>query len=253
MLNMELKRELLLVLSVVAVGQAKPQPSCDSVDDILEKLRASAQRLVTYQCEIEYVEEQPLLESRLTRRGHAYYRREEDRSFLRINFETLVQDEQEAEVDRQHVIFDGVWLTRIDYELKSIQKRQLAEPNRPMDAFELASDSMPIIGFSANEDLKKEFRIQVAPAAAKNPTGHVQLNLEVLPESRFRQSYQSLEFWIDRKLWLPVRVDAITSEGDITRIRFLQAKVNEKVDIGLFEVKPPKGFGKPEIIPLRPN
>ena len=253
MLKMELRRVLLLAFIVVGVGQAKPQPSCDSVDSILEKLRASAQRLTTFQCEIEYVEEQPLLESRLMRRGHAYYLREEDQSFLRINFETLVQDEQAAEIDRQHVIFDGVWLTRIDYELESFQMRQLAEPNRPMDAFELASDHMPIIGFSANEDLRKEFRIQVAPAAAGNPTGHVLLNLEVLPESRFRESYQTLEFWIDRKLWLPVRVDAITSEGDITRIRFLKAKVNEKVDRSMFEFKPPKGFGKPEIIPLRPN
>ena len=61
MLHMELRRVLLLVLSAVGVGQAEPQPACDSVDDILEKLRASAQRLTTYQCEIEYVEEQPLL------------------------------------------------------------------------------------------------------------------------------------------------------------------------------------------------
>ena len=218
MLNMELRRVLLLVLSVVGVGQAKPQPARDSVDDILEKLRVSAQRLITYQCEIEYVEEQPLLESRLLRQGRVYYLRKKDQSFLRINFETLSQDEHEAEIDRLHVVFDGVWLTTIDYTVTSMQRRQLAEPNSPMDAFELASDNMPLIGFSANEDLKKEFRIQVAPAAAKDPTGHIQLNLEVLPESRFRESYQTLEFWIDRKLWLPVRVDAITSEGDLTTV-----------------------------------
>ena len=253
MLDVKLRRVLLLVLSVTVAGQGKAQPADGSVDDILEKLRASAQKLNTYQCEIEFVEEQPLLESRLMRQGHVYYLRKSDRSYLRINFETLVVDEQEAEVDRQHVVFDGVWLTTIDYTVMSIQRRQLAEPNNPMDAFELASDNMPLIGFSANEDLKKEFRIQVAPAAAKTRTDQIQLNLEVLPESRFRESYQTLEFWIDPKLWLPVRVDAITSEGDITRIRFLQAKVNKKLDPGMFEVKPPKGFGKPEIIPLRPN
>lgn len=253
MLDVKLRRVLLLVLSVAGAGQGKAQPLGSSVDDILEKLRASAQNLTTYQCEIEYVEEQPLFESRLMRRGRVYYLRKKDRSYLRINFETLTLDEQEAEVDRQHFVFDGVWLTTIDYTVTSIQRRQLAEPNSPMDAFELASDNMPLIGFSANEDLKKEFRIQVAPAAAKKRTDPIQLNLEVLPESRFRESYQTLEFWIDPKLWLPVRVDAITPEGDITRIRFLKAKVNKRLDPGVFEVKPPKGFGKPEIIPLHPN
>ena len=49
MLKMELRRVLLLAFIVVGVGQAKPQPSCDSVDSILEKLRASAQRLTTFQ------------------------------------------------------------------------------------------------------------------------------------------------------------------------------------------------------------
>ena len=253
MLNLELNRALLLILSVAGVAQAVSKPSCPSVDEILEKLRAAAQGLDSYHCEIEFVEEQPLLESRLMRKGHVYYLRKKGQSFLRMNFETLTEDEQDPEVNRQDIIFDGVWLTRIEYALKSFQKRQLAEPNKPMDAFELASDSMPLIGFSANEDLKKEFRIQVAPAAAGNSTGHIQLSLEVLPESRFRESYQTLEFWIDRTLWLPVRVDAITAEGDVTRIRLSHAKVNETVKASRFEFKPPKGFGPPEIIPLRPN
>jgi outer membrane lipoprotein-sorting protein len=121
-----------------------------------------------------------------------------------------------------------------------------------MDAFELASDNMPLIGFSANEDLKKEFRVKLNPAGTQKQTRDIHLSLEVLPESRFRESYQTLEFWIDRKFWLPVRVDAITAEGDITRIRFLRAKVNEKVDAGLFSVQAPQGW-KPEIIPLNPN
>ena len=39
--------------------------------------------------------------------------------------------------------------------------RQLTEPNKPMDAFVLASRNLPIVGFAKIEDLKKQFDIKL--------------------------------------------------------------------------------------------
>ena len=57
--------------------------------------------------------------------------------------------------------------------------------------------------------------------------------------------------WIDKKLGLPARVVAVTTEEEIYRIKFIKAKVNKKIDSKIFEFKIPEGFDEPEIIPLQ--
>jgi len=71
----------------------------------------------------------------------------------------------------------------------------------------------------------------------------------VKPDSIYKDDYTSIDFWIDRKLYLPAKIVAISTEEDIYEIRLLGAKVNERIDKKVFEVKIPEGFGM-EIMPL---
>jgi len=147
--------------------------------------------------------------------------------------------------------------------------RQLAEPNQPVDAFELVSENFPIIGFNKIEDLKKQFEIKLVDSTSPStvssgqsncspqveqeqgvPNGFIHLHLKVKPDSIYKDDYTSVDFWIDRKLYLPAKIVAVSIEEDIYRIKFLDAKVNEKIDKEVFEFKIPEGFGK-EIIPLK--
>ena len=249
-----------LLLTIAGAGQAADCASCDTaaasskVDEILNKLQRTVQSLRDYQADLEYIFDQPLLESKTLRRGRVMYTRSQKDSHLRVNFETLKQDEQPAEPYRECFIFDGVWLTHIDYQVKSVQKRQLAEADKPVDAFDLARGNMPIIGFSATEDLRKEFAIElVTSAAAAAPADMIQLHLTVKPDSAYEQDYQAIDFWIDKKLHLPVRVDALTTEDDVYRIRFLKPKVNKGIADSTFKIEVPTDFGTPEIIPLDAN
>jgi len=227
-------------------------PSSD-VNEVLDKLQATVRSLQDYQGQIEYVEEQPLLESSMLRKGNVFYRRMKKRSYLRVDFETLKQDDMKEQVYREYFIFDGVWLTHIDYQVKTIQKRQLTEVDKPMDAFELARSNMPIIGFSATEDLRKEFDIELVKPSSAGKDDRIQLHLTVKPDSAYEEDYRAIDFWIDKKLNLPVRVDAVTTEDDIYRIRFLKTKVNQGIADSVFEIEVPAGFAAPEIIPLDAN
>jgi len=179
-----------------------------------------------------------------------YYQKSGRESKLRINFQTLKQDDEKEQEYIEQYIFDGVWLTHIDYQIKHVQKRQLTEPNEPADAFELASQNFPIIGFSKVEDLKEQFEIKLVELEGKERQDFIKLHLKVKPDSIYKDDYTSIDFWIDKKLNLPAKIVAITTEEDIYQIKFLKAKVNRKLDEKVFEVKIPKGFGKPEIISL---
>ena len=266
-----------LLLAAGACWACEHPKSCDAhqkdpkVDAVLEQLNKKTGELESYQCRIEYEYIQPLLESKSLWRGVLYYSRSGRKSALRINFNTLKQeDEKEQKNVEQYIVVDGsqlthpsrqlkgVWLAHVDHQIKEVKYYQVAEPNdsnESVDVFDLVSKNLPMLGFSKTEDLKKQFEIELVEQKKARSGGFTQVHLKVKPNSVYKDDYVSVDFWIDKKSGLPARVRATKAEpeppyGDIYEIRFLKAKVNKGIDKGIFEFKVPKGFGEPEVNPL---
>jgi len=246
--------------------QEKPGPG--PVDQVLEKLHKSILDLKSYQGQIEYKFIQPaLFDSQDLRKGAFYYAKEGNSSKLRVNFQTRKQDqEKEQKYLEQYIVldgallnyaghkFEGTWLVCVDYQIEEVKYIQLAEPNepnQPADVFDLASQNMPIIGFGKIEELKKQFEIQLVPQKQAEPSELIQLHLKVKPESIYKEDYTYLDLWIDKKINLPAKITAQTTEEDIYEIKFLQPTLNKAIDKKVFDFTMPKGFGEPEIIPLK--
>jgi outer membrane lipoprotein-sorting protein len=244
-----------LVVSVVVMwmcgfascAEVSSQGEANAVNTILDALSRKTSELRSYRCGVEYLFSQPVLESKTLRTGNLCYARLDGGSKLRINFDTLTQDEGPQQKYVECYIFDGQWLTHIDYQIKQVRKKQLAEANEPVDVFELARRNFPIIGFSKTDDLKKEF--DVNKMSDSNQIVH--LHLTVKPDSQYKDDYKSVEVWIDTKLNLPANISAVSTEGDIYEIKFVVPLVNEPVDEKVFDFTIPDGFGRPEIIPLK--
>jgi outer membrane lipoprotein-sorting protein len=244
----------ILIIMAVTVGGCNhasyaEQSGSDAnyVSGVLDGLRQKTAQLRSYQCEVNYLFSQPVLESKTLRTGKLYYARLGNGSKLRINFDTLTQDENPQQKYGEQYIFDGQWLTHIDYQIKQVQKRQLAEANEQIDAFELAKRNFPLIGFDKSEDLKKEFDVNLAGEV----NGVIDLQLKVKPDSIYKDDYKSVEVWIDKQLMLPAKISAVSTEGDIYEISFIKPKANETIDEKVFDFTIPAGFGQPEIIPLK--
>ena len=235
-----------------SAGTQEPQKlEADPVDSVLKQLSKKTSELKTYEGQIEYKYVQPLLESEALRKGVLYYAKFDGKSLLRINFETLKQEDEEEQKYIEHYIFDGRWLTQINYQIKSAKRYELAEPNKTLDAFDLASRNIPIIGFGKTEDLKKQFDIKLVKREKNEPNDSVRLHLKVKPDSIYKDDYIWLDFWIDKKSGLPARVVALSAEEDVYEIKLLKPKVNKEMDTKVFELKIPKDFGEPEIVPLK--
>jgi outer membrane lipoprotein-sorting protein len=232
------------------VEPANP-PLSPEVEAILQKVQQAAKELRSYKCGVDYVLRQPLLESKTRRIGTLYYVRKDDRSMLRVSFETLQQDEEKVQPYVQQFLFDGVWLTHVDYQVKSYQKRQMADANKPTDAFDLAGRDLPILGFTGMDDLRRDFDILLVQPEPGKPTDKIaKLSLKARPGSRNGQDYRAIVFGVDKALWLPVKVEAESTEGDFYDLTFIQPQVNGPIQDAVFDLKIPKEFGKPEIIPL---
>ena len=232
-------------------SQREKEVKPDPVEAVLKQLNQKTKQLKSYQGQVEYEVNQPWFETKTLRKGVLYYARFGRQSKLRINFETLKQDDEKEQKYIEHYIFDGIWLTHIDYQIKTVRRYQVAEPNKPVDAFDAASKNLPIIGFTKIDDLKKQFDVKLVEQKKGKPQIFIQLHLIVKPNSIYKDDYTSIDFWIDKELGLPAKVVAVSTEEDIYEIKFLRPKLNKKINKDVFKYKIPKGFGEPEIIPLK--
>ena len=243
----------------------------DPVDTVLEQLNEKTSELKSYKCRIEYKYIQKLLESESLHKGVLYYSRTGEKSALRINFDTLKQeDEDEQKYMEQYIVldgsrltgsdyeFEGIWLVHLDYEGEEARYYQLAEPNDPnetFDVFDLASRNLPMLGFSKINDLKKEFDVKLIEQKEDDSEDFIQVRLDVKPNSIYKDEYISIDFWVDKKSGLPAKVVAVTTEpeppmGDVCEIKFLKPEINKNIDSRVFEFRIPDSFSEPEIVPI---
>ena len=246
------------------------------VDTVLKQLNKNTSELMSFQAQIEYRFIQPsLFGSEKLQKGDFYYAKLGNNSKLRLNFKTSqIDDEEEEKYIEEYIVLDGaglshpghqfkgMWAVLIDYEIEAVKYIQLADasdPNKPVDVFDLVSRNFPMVGFTKIEDLKKQFEITLVEQKKSEPENFIQLHLKVKPNSVYKDKYVSIDFWIDKKLGLPAKVVAVSTEPateptdqkDISEIKFLNPKVNKKMDKKIFEFKIPEGFGGPEVIPLK--
>jgi len=221
------------------------------IDKILAGLSKQTSKLKSYHAQINYlfIQDPEMLDTRTLRKGDLYYLKDENGSKIRINFQTRMQDDEKEQKYRKEYMFDGLQLVEKDYHLKQINFREIAAEGHPKDVFEFISGNFPIIGFSSNEDLRKDFSI--SPADSGDPN-LIQLHLEVKKGSKHEDKYKTVEFWIGKKTELPVRVVADSTEGDTYDIKFIGAEVNKKIKKAVFRLETPADFSK-NMIPLEKN
>ena len=212
---------------------------------------------------------------------------------FRLNFETLKLDEEdEREYKEQYILvdgsslpktktvkkFEGLWIVLLDYDNKSVKYIQLTNGSKPNstrgnDIFEIISTEFPMVGFTKTDQLREQFDISLVTSDSnsvnsdsneKASSGNVksdeliQVHLKVKPNSVYKDEYVQLDFWIDRKNYLPVKIKAISTEPegqiikskDFKEIKFLDVRVNEKIDNKVFDYQIPKNFDEPDIYPL---
>ncbi|HPC96348.1 MAG TPA: hypothetical protein PLU87_15485 [Sedimentisphaerales bacterium] len=221
----------------------------NAIEAALADLQKRAAGLTFYQSKLDYVVRQPVLESQARRTGTLYYARFDNRSYLRIDFNTLQYDQEKEQKYREQYLFDGVWLTYISYEGRSVQRQQMAEPNEPVDAFALVSRRVPILGFSKIEDLRKQFVIELVQPTGADSSARRHLHMTVKPDSVYKDDYVTIDFLIDAQQGLPTRVVAVTTEQDVHEILLIEARVNREIRRNVFDLEIPRDFSV-ETIPL---
>ncbi|UCG55575.1 MAG: hypothetical protein JSU70_11980 [Phycisphaerales bacterium] len=233
-----------------AAARSPEAADANGVEAILSQLKQKTANLKSYQAQVEYLFiSHPLLESETLKKGALYYQKFGEKSKLRMNFQTLKEDDEKEQRYVEQFIFDGVWLTHVDYQVGNSERRQLAEPNEPVDVFDLASKNLPVVGFTKIDELKKQFAISLVEQEGTKAKDSIKLHLKAKPDSTYEDDYTSIDVWIDRKSYLPAKVVAVTTDGETHQIKLLKPRINQRIDNNTFDFKIPDGFSE-QVVPL---
>ncbi len=243
----------LIAETATAVCPAKccPEPAreekqqTDPVTEILEKLDQATKDLKTYQARIDYlfIQDPELLDSRTLRKGNLLYKKQEKQSLLRINFDTISYDDGEQLNRKEQYIFDGVWLVKIDYHLKNIDRYEISEPQKPVEVFEYIGDYLPIIGFSDSNSLSDDFNIEIIEKD-EEPANTTHLALFPKKTTEYGKEYKKIEIFIDKTTNLPVQIVSVEKEGNVHKIALNKAIIDKKIENTVFKVAKPDNFSE---------
>lgn len=216
-----------------------------TVKQILDEMHKAAQTLISLQADVDYlfIQDPELLEARSVRQGTLYYSKGTPRSNLRISFHTVQQDEEEPQSRPEHYLFDGVWLTKIDWAMETVDLYQKAPADQPVGVFDFISHNFPMVGFTDPQKLEKEFYISVSPVPAE-PNELQHLFLKVREDSIYKDDYTKIEVWVNRRTWLPVRLTAVSVQGDFLDLKWHDLRTNEPIQPEVFRIEIPAHFRK---------
>ncbi|MEN6384630.1 MAG: hypothetical protein ABFD79_05480 [Phycisphaerales bacterium] len=237
-----MKKTIFTVISLVFAGVCSASDVND-VNKTIEKLNKAAANLRNLTAKIEYTHNQTLFDTQTLRTGELFYSKDANNAFLRINFQTLKQDQSVLQQYKEDYIFDGRKLLRVDYQSKSYVSEQYST-DKAIEPFELVQDYFPIVGLAKPQEITQEFESSLTNGMLK---------LVPKESSRFFKAYTQVNVTIDPNLNLPVTFNAATTDNEEITIRLTNIEISKPVGKQVFEPQIPADFVRTEKKPQGQN
>ncbi len=173
--------------------------------------------------------------------GRIWYQRRGSRTRFDIRLDTLVVDGAIAKRHADHdFIFAGRWLIDRNGAAKIFRKTPVAPPGRRVNPLELGEGPIPIpIGRNPAAVLR-EFTVRLVKNRRRAPG---LIHLRLTPRHKNMFTFKRLDFQIDRRIRLPVKIVRINSDGSPTTATLRHVRINQKMSHHFRIQTPPAGSG----------
>lgn len=139
--------------------------------------------------------------------------------------------------------FNGQEIREIRQRTKSVIDRQVVQPGeKNIDPFKIGQGPFPLPFGQSKADILANFTVKLLPGAKTDPPNTDHLLLVPLPKSKLKKQYTKIEFWIDRKSHLPVRIVTHDRHDVIVTVDFNDIELNTGITDSQLWVKVPPGY-----------
>jgi outer membrane lipoprotein-sorting protein len=197
------------------------------VDAILDRLEKEGKDIKDLTANVNQELYQIIPDDRQTKRGVVRYRAArngQDPKFM-IYFDTLIHDDLKLN-QKEWFCFDGKWFREIREQTKGAIDREVVADGEKFDAFKLGEGPFPLPFGQKKSEILKEFDVTLAARAKDDPADTDHLVMVPKKNGKFVKKYKKLEFWVERKDSLPVRVVSHDTHSNIITANFSEIKIN---------------------------
>jgi len=203
-------------------------PAMDpAVDKILDRLEKKGARIDAIEADIEFTKIDPILEDKQVHKGILRFKQAKPNPRFFIRFDELKLENLAPKKEKQWHVFDGQWYIEAREKTKSITKRRIVQPGETLEVFKLGQGPFPLPFGQKKADILKHFEVKLLPSKPSDPEHSDHLECTPRPGTELAKKYETVHFYIDRTLDLPVRVQTVEKEeGNEIIASFTKIKVN---------------------------
>jgi len=223
---------------------------------LLEKVEKRGNELKSFQAEMLYTQQQPMVETMRTRHGTLYYLVKDSSVKFRIHFSDL-QEQDLAEEKKapmvqfdEDYVYDGLWFTIRNARLKSIQRQEISKTPAKKEEFRLGKGPFPLPFAITKDDVLKQIQTKLVEPGDKDPKETDHLVLIPKKDSSFAEEYVKLELWISRANSVPIQLRFEKDNMEITTLEWSKVELDKGVDEKEFSLPKPGADWTVEETPL---
>ncbi len=226
MLNLFRRFTWLFVLSFAAHGVlyalnavAEPPTASDAgadratIESILERLEKRGDTVSDLKCAVEYSIEDVLADDEFTKFGEIRYKKREPNPVFFIHFNKLHQAGFVSQ-RKEWWIFDGRYVWEIKEAAKNKIQHEVVKPGEKIDLFDIEKSPIPIPFGQKKDQILKNFKVVLVHPTASDPPDTDHLICQPKPESNLANEVDRLEFYVSRKLHLPIKIISVDRGGN---------------------------------------
>ncbi len=229
-----------------------PEPPLDpAVERILDRLQAKGDKIDSIEAKIEFIKIDPVLEDRQEHRGILRFKQASPNPRFFIEFDRFRHEGITTRRKQWHV-FDGRWYIEARETTATITRREIVRPGETLEVFKLGQGPFPLPFGQRKADILQHFSVKVLPPKTEDPKHTDHLECTPRPDSEMARKYDTVHFYIDKTLDLPVRVQTREKQEGIEIIAsFEDIKVNPGLVESLLNLPDLSGY-ETDTIPLPP-
>jgi hypothetical protein len=193
--------------------------------ELLQTLHDRRNTLKDFTAKIDYSVKHPVTEEVSGKRGTVDFLIDPVKGPI-FSVDFTVDTDEDGKAKRTHhqqIIFDGVDMTTKDFQPREFTRsRMLPDGAQPGDAVTLNGPMTLPIGLNV-DDVARNFQVTVVPASDPNLA-----ELRLIPRTLGKFDFKQLDFTVDRRLELPVKMvqTAKGRDGDVTTIQLSDIQPN---------------------------